>query len=56
MRLLKEAPDIAGLAVPGMPADSLGRGDDPNAAYVVYSVPKLGSEPSVFMSVGPRKG
>ena len=54
-RLLAERPQVAGLAVPGMPAGSLGMGDDPNAYYDVYSVPKSGDAPSIYMSVRPDK-
>lgn len=52
-KLLKEAPDIAGLAVPGMPAGSLGMGDDPNAKYDIYAVKKTGSN-SVYLQVLPK--
>lgn len=36
-RLLDERPDVAGLAVPGMPAGSPGMGDDPNARFDVLT-------------------
>ena len=36
-KLLAEAPDIAGIAVPGMPAGSLGMGYDPAASYEVLA-------------------
>ncbi|NTF31925.1 MULTISPECIES: DUF411 domain-containing protein [Rhizobium/Agrobacterium group] len=52
-KLLKDAPDIAGLAVPGMPAGSLGMGDNPNAKYDVYAVGKTGSN-SVYLQVLPK--
>jgi hypothetical protein len=39
-KLLYERPDLAGLAVPGMPEGSLGMGSDPNASYDVYAVAK----------------
>lgn len=52
-KLLSERPDVAGLAVPGMPQGSLGMGDDPSASYRVYAVPRGGSEARrVFYSVG----
>ncbi|WP_082909890.1 DUF411 domain-containing protein [Sinorhizobium glycinis] len=53
-KLMAERPDIAGLAVPGMPAGSLGMGDDPQAAYEVYAFSKIrGAAPTVFHSVRP---
>ena len=52
-KLLSERPEVAGLAVPGMPQGSLGMGDDPSASYEVYAVPRTASEPPrVFYSVG----
>ncbi|MCT4655999.1 MAG: DUF411 domain-containing protein [Cohaesibacter sp.] len=36
-KMLKERPDIKGIAVPGMPEGSLGMGYDPNAQYTVYA-------------------
>ena len=53
-KLLSERPDIAGLAVPGMPAGSLGMGDDPQAAYEVYALSRIpGAAPTIFHSVRP---
>ncbi|APG94548.1 DUF411 domain-containing protein [Sinorhizobium americanum] len=53
-KLLAERPDIAGLAVPGMPAGSLGMGDDPQAAYEVYAFSRIpGAAPTIFHSVRP---
>jgi hypothetical protein len=53
-KLLAERPDIAGIAVPGMPAGSLGMGDDPEAAYEVYAIAnQAGVAPTVFYSVRP---
>ncbi|WP_080578376.1 DUF411 domain-containing protein [Sinorhizobium fredii] len=53
-QLMAGRPDIAGLAVPGMPAGSLGMGDDPQAAYDVYALSKTaGAMPTVFYSVRP---
>ncbi|MGP2492878.1 DUF411 domain-containing protein [Mesorhizobium sp. PUT5] len=54
-RLLSERPDVAGLAVPGMPQGSLGMGSGPVDNYEVYAVPREQSEtPSVFYKVGGR--
>lgn len=52
-RLLRERPDVAGLAVAGMPRGSLGMGIDPRASYDVIAVPRDGSKPFVFMAVRP---
>lgn len=50
--LLAERPDIAGLAVPGMPQGSLGMNGDPEP-YEVYAVPRdPNAAPYVFLSVG----
>ena len=50
--LLAERPDIAGLAVPGMPQGSLGMGGEPEA-YEVYAVPRdPKAAPYVFLRVG----
>lgn len=51
-KLLSERPDVAGLAVPGMPQGSLGMGDDPSASYEVYAVSRTSEAPRVFYSVG----
>lgn len=51
-KLLEERPDIAGLAVPGMPAGSLGMGYDPQARYSVFAVVRNGDEPRVFYEAG----
>ena len=54
-KLLAERPNIAGIATPGMPAGSLGMGDDPNASYDVYALTKQpGEAPSVYYSVRPQ--
>ncbi len=54
-KLLAERPNIAGIAVSGMPAGSLGMGDDPEASYEVYAIPKqAGAAPTIFHSVRPR--
>ncbi len=52
-RLLEERPAIKGLAVPGMPAGSLGMGDDPGASYDVVAVPAVGM-PYLFEAVRPK--
>src|SRR5690606_27461176 len=50
--LLSERPDIAGLAVPGMPQGSLGMGGEPEP-YEVYAVPRdPAAAPYVFLRVG----
>ena len=52
-KLLAERPDIAGLAVPGMPLGSPGMGDDPKAKYEVFAVPRDSSAaPSVYYRAG----
>lgn len=53
-KLMAERPDIAGLAVPGMPAGSLGMGDDPGASYEVYAFGKTETAPAVFYRVRPQ--
>jgi hypothetical protein len=53
MRLLSEKPEIAGLAVPGMPAGSLGMGDDPRASYDVLAVGKDGTN-KLYQAVRPK--
>jgi len=50
-RLLAKRPDVAGLAVPGMPKGSLGMGSDPDASYDVVAVGKDGSS-VIFQHVG----
>ncbi|UXN58443.1 DUF411 domain-containing protein [Phyllobacterium zundukense] len=54
-KLLYERPDIAGLAVPGMPVGSLGMDYDPNASFDVYAVAKGPEQKtSVYYEVRPR--
>lgn len=54
-KLLSERPDIAGLAVPGMPVGSLGMDFDPNASYEVYAVAKGAEQKtSVYFKVRPK--
>lgn len=52
-RLLAERPDIAGIAVPGMPVGSLGMGDDPRASYDVFAVKRDGTS-AIYQSVRPK--
>lgn len=51
-RLMREKPDIAGIAVPGMPQGSLGMGFDPDARYTVHAFTRDGVAPTVFMRTG----
>ncbi len=52
-KLLTEKPEIAGIAVPGMPQGSLGMGDDPDASYLAYAIAReAGIEPTVFYRAG----
>ncbi|MBZ3695689.1 DUF411 domain-containing protein [Phyllobacterium calauticae] len=54
-KLLAEKPGIAGLAVPGMPAGSLGMGNDPSASYDVFAVAKgPDRKVSVYYEVRPK--
>lgn len=52
-RMLESWSDLAGLVVPGMPAGSLGMGDDPSASYDVIGVGKDGKT-AVFLEVRPK--
>ena len=52
-RMLEGRSDLAGLVVPGMPAGSLGMGDDPSASYDVIGVGKDGKT-AVFLEVRPK--
>ncbi|MBZ7925311.1 DUF411 domain-containing protein [Ensifer adhaerens] len=52
-KLLAERPDVAGIAVPGMPSGSLGMGNDPQASYDVYTIAKAGAQPTVYYQVRP---
>lgn len=52
-RLLEGRTDLGGLVVPGMPAGSLGMGEDPSASYEVIGVGKDGKT-SVFLEVRPK--
>lgn len=51
-RVLADRPDIAGIAVPGMPSGALGMGEDPDASYDVIALNKDGSQ-SVYMEIRP---
>ncbi|MAS04788.1 MAG: CopG family transcriptional regulator [Ahrensia sp.] len=52
-KLVSTAPDIRGIATPGMPAGSLGMGDDPNARYDVLAFFGSAAEsPAVFYEAG----
>ena len=51
-KVMDEKPQIAGLAVPGMPAGSLGMGDDPVVSYEVYSLSKRDMRATLFMHMG----
>lgn len=52
-KLLAEKPDIAGIAVPGMPDGSLGMGDDPKAVYDVYAISRDSAKaPTLFYRAG----
>ncbi len=52
-KLLKEKPDIRGIAAPGMPAGSLGMGYDPNARYNIYAFSAdMNKKPILFYQAG----
>lgn len=51
-KLLDERPDIAGLAVPGMPFGSPGMGDDPTARYDVIAFGGSAGSGMVFYQAG----
>lgn len=53
-KILADRPAIVGVAVPGMPAGSLGMGTDPDASYDVIALHRDGSQ-SVFMEVRPQQ-
>ncbi|WP_425523768.1 DUF411 domain-containing protein [Rhizobium setariae] len=54
-RLLLEKPALAGLAVPGMPAGSLGMGDEAKGNFEVLAVPKVkGAKLYVYDAIRPR--
>lgn len=51
-KLLKDRPDIAGIAVPGMPAGSPGMGNDPSARYNVIAFGRMAATGEVFYRAG----
>ncbi|WP_281968005.1 DUF411 domain-containing protein [Roseovarius nanhaiticus] len=51
-KLLEERPDIAGIAVPGMPAGSPGMGDDPAARFDVIAFGGDAGAGEVFYRAG----
>ncbi|MCV6577141.1 MAG: DUF411 domain-containing protein [Cohaesibacter sp.] len=54
-KLLKERPQIRGIAVPAMPEGSLGMGYDPKAQYSVYAFGhKDGKAPQVYYQAGTQ--
>ena len=52
-KLLAERPDIAGIAVPGMPIGSPGMEGPNPVPYTVYAFDRAGNQ-SVFMEIDPR--
>ncbi|OOG70285.1 hypothetical protein BLJAPNOD_04625 [Ensifer sp. M14] len=55
-KLVTEKPEIAGIAVPGMPSGSLGMGNDPQASYDVYTIAKTaGAAGTVYYKVRPAQ-
>ncbi len=50
--VLRDRPDIAGLAVPGMPGGSPGMGDDPNARFDVIAFGGEAGAGRVFYRAG----
>lgn len=51
-KLLEERPDVAGIAVPGMPNGSPGMGNDPSARYDVIAFGGTASTGKVFYQAG----
>ena len=51
-KLLGERPDVAGIAVPGMPMGSPGMGDDPDARYDVIAYGGSAKPGEVFFRAG----
>jgi hypothetical protein len=54
-KLMEERPDIAGIAVPGMPAGSPGMGDDPTARFDVIAFGGDAGAGEVFYRAGLRE-
>jgi hypothetical protein len=53
-RLLTEAPDVAGLAAPGMPMGSPGMGYDPAAQYDMFAFGGAAGDGTLFETAGAR--
>lgn len=53
--VLRDRPDIKGLAVPGMPMGSPGMGDDPNARFDVIAFGGSAGAGSVFYRAGTAR-
>ena len=51
-KLMREKPDIAGIAVPGMPMGSPGMGDDPDARFDVLAYGGKAKPGEVFFRAG----
>lgn len=51
-KLLEERPEIAGIAVPGMPGGSPGMGNDPTARYDVIAFGGTAGEGEIFHQAG----
>ena len=51
-KLMDEKPDVAGIAVPGMPMGSPGMGDDPNARFDVIAYGGSAGPGEVFFRAG----
>ncbi len=52
-KLIKEQPDIRGIAAPGMPAGSLGMGYDKTAKYNIYAFSAdVNQTPTLFYQAG----
>ena len=47
-KLLSERPDIAGIALPGMPLGSPGMGGEKTEPFEIYAVTKDGKEPTLY--------
>lgn len=47
-RLLSERPPIAGISLPGMPAGSPGMSGTKTGPFVIYALPKDGSDPTIY--------
>ena len=51
-KLLDERPRVRGIAVPGMPEESIGMGNDPQARYDVFAFGGAAGEGDVFHRAG----